>query len=122
MQGLLAVTNWAAENDEAIVDEPVHECRVPGPAVLVADLTRGVPAWAVDQPYRKMGHDRSVRAIADIRGYPCAAGTPTISTSGLCRTWQVSRAALQRITGAVSGHDDFRRTRVRPVRSSGAVH
>ena len=81
MQGLLAVTNWAAENDEAIVDEPVHECRVPGPAVLVPDLTRGVPAWAVDQPHRKIGHARSVRAIADIHGCPCAAGTPTISTS-----------------------------------------
>jgi hypothetical protein len=35
---------------------------VPGPAVLVPDLTRGVPAWAVDQPHREMGHDRSVRA------------------------------------------------------------
>jgi hypothetical protein len=55
---------------------------VPGPAVLVPDLTRGVPAWAMDQPHRKIGHARSVRAIADIHGCPCAAGTPTISTSG----------------------------------------
>jgi len=46
MQGLLAVTNWAAENDKAIVGEPVHECRVPGPAILVPDLTRGAPASA----------------------------------------------------------------------------
>src|SRR2546430_7817628 len=41
---------------------PVHECRVPGPALLVADLARGVPAWAVDQPDREIGHARSVRA------------------------------------------------------------
>src|SRR6266566_8833628 len=45
VQGLLAVTNRAAEDKKAIVDEPVHECRVPGPALLVADLARGVPAW-----------------------------------------------------------------------------
>ena len=31
MQSLLAVTNWAAQDDKAIADEPVHECRVPGP-------------------------------------------------------------------------------------------
>ena len=67
MQGLLAVANWAAENDKAIVDKPIHECRVPGPALLVPDLTRGVPAWAVDQSHREIGHDRSVRVIADIR-------------------------------------------------------
>ena len=73
MQGLLTVTNWAAENDKAIVDEPIHECRVPGPALLVPDLTRGVPAWTVDQSHREIGHDRSVRAIADIRGCSCAA-------------------------------------------------
>ena len=78
MQGLLAVTNWAAEDEKAIVDEPVHECRVPGPAVLVPDLTRGVPAWAVDQPHREIGHDRSVRAITDIQGCSCAASTPAI--------------------------------------------
>ena len=35
VQSLLAVTHWAAEDDKAIVDEPVHECRVPGPALLV---------------------------------------------------------------------------------------
>jgi hypothetical protein len=70
MQGLLAVTNRAAENDKAIAGEPVHECRVPGPAVLVPYLTRGVPAWAVDQPYRKIGHARSVRAISDVHGCP----------------------------------------------------
>ena len=70
MQSLLAVTNWAAENDEAIIDEPVHECRVPGPALLVADLARGVPAWAVDQPDREIGHARSVRAVTDIQTDP----------------------------------------------------
>ena len=44
LQGLLAITNWAAENDETIVGEPVHECRAPCPAVLIPDRTRGVPA------------------------------------------------------------------------------
>src|SRR5215472_9202218 len=68
MQGLLAVANWAAQDEKAVVDEPVHERRVPGPAVLVPDLTRGVPARAVDQPHREMRHGRSVRAITDIPG------------------------------------------------------
>ena len=75
VQGLLAVTNWAAENDKAVGGEPVHERSVPGPAVLVPDLTRWVPAWAVDQPHREIGHDRSVRAIADNQSCPCTAGT-----------------------------------------------
>ena len=30
------------------MDEPVHKFRVPHPALLVPDLMRGVPAWAVD--------------------------------------------------------------------------
>src|SRR5215475_9842629 len=55
VQGLLAVANGAAEDDKTIGDEPVHECRVPCPAVLVPDLARAVPAWAVDQPHREMG-------------------------------------------------------------------
>lgn len=50
MQGLLAVTNWAAEDNKAITGKPAYECHVPGPAPLVPDLPRGVPAWAVDQP------------------------------------------------------------------------
>ena len=70
VQGLLAVANWAAEDKKAIVDEPVHECRVPGPALLVADLARGVPAWAVDQPHREIGHARSVWAVTDIQTGP----------------------------------------------------
>src|SRR5208282_3082058 len=73
VQRLLAVANWAAQDDKAVVDEPVHECRVPGPALLVPDLTRGVPAWTVDQPHRKIGHARSVRATTDVQGYLCAA-------------------------------------------------
>ena len=73
MQSLLAVTNWAAQDDKAIADEPVHECRVPGPVVLVPGLTRGIPAWAVDQPHREMGHDRSVRAFTDIKAYSWVA-------------------------------------------------
>jgi hypothetical protein len=78
VQGLLAVTNRAAEDDEAIADEPVHECRVSGPALLVPDLPRGVPARAVDQPYREIGHARSVRTNTDSQDRPCLAITPTI--------------------------------------------
>src|SRR3989440_2113712 len=70
VQGLLAVTNRAAEDKKAIVDEPVHECRVPGPALLVADLARGVPSLAVDQPDRELGHSRSVRGVTDIQTDP----------------------------------------------------
>src|SRR5215472_8670341 len=67
VQGLLAVTNWPAEDDEAVVDEPVHECRVLGPALLVPDRLRGIPAGTVDQPYREVDHVRSVWAVADIQ-------------------------------------------------------
>jgi hypothetical protein len=62
----------SAENDKAIIDEPIHECRVPGPALLVPELTRGVPAWTVNQSHREIGHDRSVGAIAK---QPCGRGT-----------------------------------------------
>ena len=53
-RGLLAVADWAAEDDKAIIDEPLHECRVPIPGLLVPDLTRRVPARAVDQPHREL--------------------------------------------------------------------
>jgi hypothetical protein len=43
---------------------------VPGPALLVADLARGIPARAVDQPDREIGHARSVRAVTDIQTDP----------------------------------------------------
>jgi hypothetical protein len=43
---------------------------MPGPARLVPYLARGVPARAVDQPHREVGHARSVRAIADIQRSP----------------------------------------------------
>jgi hypothetical protein len=73
VQGLLAVADWAAEDDKAIVDEPVHECRVPIPGVLVADRARGVPPWAVDQPYGEIGHGRSVPPATDTQPHLCPA-------------------------------------------------
>ena len=79
MQGLLAVTNRAADDDKAVVDEPVHECCVPGPALLVPDLTRGVPLWAVDQPHGEIGHACSVRAVTDIQADPSI--TPAVLTA-----------------------------------------
>ena len=69
VQGLLAVTNRAAEDKEAIVDEPVHECRVLIPAVLIPDLARGIPAWAVNQSY-----DCWVPGCEDGAGSPTACG------------------------------------------------
>ena len=66
MQGLLAASNGAAENDETIRHEPVHEGRMLGPAFLLTDLTRRVPTSAVDQPHRENSHARSVRAVADM--------------------------------------------------------
>src|SRR5215831_3382773 len=75
VQGLLAAADRAAEDDKAVLDEPVHECRVLIPPVLVADLTRGIPAWAVDQPHREIGHVRSVLAAADSRSGARSAST-----------------------------------------------
>src|SRR5215831_3750871 len=76
VQGLLAVADRAAEDDKTVFDEPIHERRVLIPAVLVADLARGVPAWAVDQPHREIGHVRSVLAGTD-----SYAGARSASTS-----------------------------------------
>jgi hypothetical protein len=67
VQGLFTVTNRAAQNDEAVIDEPVHEGRMRGPAGLLPDRARGVPAWAVDQPHREVGHARSIRATTDMQ-------------------------------------------------------
>ena len=39
VQGLLTIADWAAEDDKAIIDEPVHECRVLIPALLAPDPT-----------------------------------------------------------------------------------
>ena len=65
VQGLAAIADWAAEDDKTMVDEPVYERRVLIPGVLVPDLTRGIPAWAVDQLHRESGHGGSVLAAAD---------------------------------------------------------
>ena len=67
MQGLLAAADWPAEDDKAIVDQPVHECRMLVPGVLLPDLARGIPGWRVDQPYHEIGHRRSVVAASDTR-------------------------------------------------------
>jgi hypothetical protein len=39
------------------------------PALLAPDLTRGIPAWTVDQSHREIGHARSVLTATDTR--PC---------------------------------------------------
>ena len=65
MEGLLTVAHWATENDEAVLDEPVHEGCVLVPALLAADRTRGVPGRAMDKPHREISHYRSVRTASD---------------------------------------------------------
>src|SRR5450432_2635787 len=68
VQGLLALADWAAEDDKAIVDQPIHEGGVLIPGVLNPDLTRGVPARAVGQPHREIGHGQRVLTATDTRG------------------------------------------------------
>jgi hypothetical protein len=65
VQGLLAIADWATEDDKAIINQSVHECGVLIPCLLVPDRTRGVPAWAMDQPHREISHDRSVLTATD---------------------------------------------------------
>ena len=48
VQSLLPLADRAAENDEAIIDQSIHERRMIILGALVPDLTRGVRAWAVD--------------------------------------------------------------------------
>src|ERR1035438_9555021 len=71
---LAAIADRAAEDNKAIFDQPIHECRVLIPRVLVPDLTRGVPPRAVDQPYREIGHGRRVLVASDTRPPPSARG------------------------------------------------
>jgi hypothetical protein len=63
---LLPVADRPAEDDEAIINEPVHECRVLILAILVPDLARGIPACPVNESYRVVSHDRSVLTATDI--------------------------------------------------------
>ncbi len=55
----------------------------------------------------------------------CANGLnrqPCAGNALLCRAWYIWRTSRWPEAGAVSGHDDFHRTAVCPVRSSCAVH
>src|SRR5579859_3360361 len=65
MQGLLAVPDWATQDQEAVVDQPVHEGRVLVPPVLLPDGPRRIPAGAVYQPDREVCHGRTVLAATD---------------------------------------------------------
>src|SRR6266581_4050107 len=58
MQRPLAVAERAAEDDEAVIDESVHERRVLIPGVLVPDLARGIPPRSMGHRHREIGHDR----------------------------------------------------------------
>lgn len=65
VQSLLAIADWAAEDDEAVAGERVKKGRVLVPAVLFPDLARAVPAWAMHESHCEIGHERSVVAAAD---------------------------------------------------------
>jgi len=67
VEGPLTVANRAAEDEEPVVDQPVHECRVRVPAVLLTDWPRSIPVRAVDQGHCEVGHGRSVLAATDSR-------------------------------------------------------
>lgn len=82
MQGLLTVADWATKDDKAIIDEPVHECRVLIPSLLAPDLARGIPVWTVDQPHREIGHARSVLTATDTGPASDQSSTSPIGTSG----------------------------------------
>src|SRR3984957_11139644 len=67
VQGLFAVADRAAEDDEPIIDQSVHKCCVLIPAVLVPYPARGVPARPVNEPDREISHTGSVMAATDIQ-------------------------------------------------------
>lgn len=55
MEGLLAIAG-PAQDDKAINDEPFHERACSSQASWSPDLMRGIPARAMDQPYREIGN------------------------------------------------------------------
>src|SRR5579871_1247010 len=66
VQGLRAVADRPADDEEPVIDQTVHEGGVRIPVVLFPDRPRRVPAWPVDRPHREVGHAWNVRAGADI--------------------------------------------------------
>lgn len=60
MQGLLAVADRAAQDDKAVINEPVHELGVLVSGLLTPDLAQRISLRAVNQPHREMGHTRSL--------------------------------------------------------------
>src|SRR5215475_9185881 len=65
VQGPLAVAERAANDDHPLLDEPVHECRVLVPRLLLPDWPRGIPVRAVNQRQCEEGHGGNVPAPAD---------------------------------------------------------
>jgi hypothetical protein len=56
MGGMVARAHRTTDNDEAVSDELIHECSMLIPAVLLADASRVVPGWAVDQGAQEVPH------------------------------------------------------------------
>lgn len=54
MKRLAMVADWAAEQDESVLDEAVHECRMLVPGRLLTDAKRLVPTRAVDKGQREI--------------------------------------------------------------------
>jgi hypothetical protein len=74
MQGPVTGAERAAEDEEAVLDQPVHERRMLVPAVLAADRAGGIPARAVHQRHRESGHAATVPAGTDSQSGEQASG------------------------------------------------
>src|SRR5215475_9437882 len=65
VQRPVALAERAADDDEPIVHQAVHEGCVLIPAILGPDLARRIPARTVDQCHREVGHGRRVLPVTD---------------------------------------------------------
>src|SRR5919109_2037884 len=94
-----AVADRAAEEDEAVVDERLHELRVLGPAVLLAQRARAVPRGTPLSDYDE------VHASARMPGIPSARRARQLSPrSGLSQIWPSARPAKRRPSAATSAY------------------
>src|SRR5215472_8762888 len=74
MQGAVARAERAADDQESVIDEPVHELRVSVPVVLLPDRARVVPARTVNQDHREVSHIGTLPGATDTDG---DSGWPT---------------------------------------------
>ena len=80
MQSSFAIVQRAADDEEPVLDKPVHERRMLVPAILGPDRTRGIPPGTVHQRYREVRHSQTLMSTADI----CGSG-PRLRVCGMRR-------------------------------------